>query len=90
MRVLNVHSIDCKPKSWELNYPVLAFLLNGEYYADYATITCTDHPSIMDMVGLLVMHHLYNLVACVGMWSNWQSGCVTRLEQTPRNMMTAL
>ena len=47
--IYNIRSTGCKPKSWELNYPALAFLLNGGYYADYA--------SIMGTMGLLVMHH---------------------------------
>jgi len=38
-----------KSKSWELNYPALAFLLNGGYYADYA--------GIMGTMGFLTMHH---------------------------------
>ena len=56
----NIRSSGCKPKSWELNYPALAFLLNGGYYADYA--------GIMDMMGLPVMHHTTwdNLVTWVG------------------------
>ena len=42
--IFNIRSSGCKPKSWELNYPALAFLLNGGYYADYA--------GIMGMMGL--------------------------------------
>ena len=42
-------STGCKPKYWELTYPALAFLLNGGYYKDYA--------SIMGMMGLPAMHH---------------------------------
>ena len=58
--IFNIHSSGCKPKSWELNYPALAFLLNGGYYADYA--------GIMGMMGLPVMHHTTwdSLVAWVG------------------------
>ena len=58
--ISNIRSSGCKPKSWELNYPALAFLLNGGYYADYA--------SIMGMMGLKVMHHTTwdNLVSWVG------------------------
>ena len=58
--IFNIRSSGCKPKSWELNYPALAFLLNGGYYADYA--------GIMDMMGLPVMHHTTwdNLVTWVG------------------------
>ena len=47
--ICNIRSSGCKPKSWELNYPALAFLLNGGYYADYA--------SILGTMGLPVMHH---------------------------------
>ena len=47
--ISSIHSSGCKPKSWELNYPALAFLLNGGYYVDYA--------SIMGTMGLPVMHH---------------------------------
>ena len=55
--IFNIRPSGCKPKSWELNYPALAFLLNGGYYADYA-----------GMMGLPVMHHTTwdNLVAWVG------------------------
>ena len=58
--VCNIRSSGCKPKSWELNYPALAFLLNGGYYADYA--------SILGTMGLPVMHHTTwdNLVSWVG------------------------
>ena len=58
--IFNIRSSGCKPKSWELNYPALAFLLNGGYYADYA--------GIMGMMGLAVMHHTTwdSLVAWVG------------------------
>ena len=58
--ISNIRSSGCKPKSWELNYPALAFLLNGGYYADYA--------SIMGTMGLPVMHHTTwdNLVSWVG------------------------
>ena len=44
-----IASSNCRAKSWELNYPALSFMLNGEYYADYA--------SIMGTMGLSVMHH---------------------------------
>ena len=27
-----------RAKSWELNYPAIAFMLNGGYYNDYATV----------------------------------------------------
>ena len=49
-----------KPKSWELNYPALAFLLNGSYYADYA--------GVMGTMGLPTMHHSTwdKLVSCLG------------------------
>ena len=30
-----------KPKSWVLNYPTLAYMLNGGYYADYASVLGT-------------------------------------------------
>ena len=55
--ISNIHSSSCKPKSWELNYPALAFLLNGGYYA-----------SIMGTMGLPVIHHTTwdNLVSWVG------------------------
>ena len=58
--IFNIRSSGCKPKSWELNYPASAFLLNGGYYADYA--------GIMGMMGLPVMHHTTwdSLVAWVG------------------------
>ena len=58
--ISNIRSSGCKPKSWELNYPALAFILNGGYYADYA--------SIMGTMGLPVMHHTTwdNLVSWVG------------------------
>ena len=58
--ISNIPSTGCKPKSWELNYPALAFLLNGGYYVDYA--------SIMGTMGLPVMHHTTwdNLVSWVG------------------------
>ena len=42
--ITSIRSTGCKPKSWELNYPALAFLMNGGYYVDYA--------SIMGMKGL--------------------------------------
>ena len=47
--ISNIRSSGCKPKSWELNYPTLTFMLNGGYYADYA--------SIMGTMDLPVMHH---------------------------------
>ena len=58
--IFNIRSSGCKPKSWELNYPALAFLVNGGYYADYA--------GIIGMMGLPVMHHTTwdNLVTWVG------------------------
>ena len=57
--ISNIRSSGCMPKSWELNYPALAFLLNGGYYTDYA--------SIMGMMGLPVMHTTWdNLVSWVG------------------------
>lgn len=58
--ISNIRSSGCKPKSWELNYPALAFLLNGGYYVDYV--------SIMGTMGLPVMHHSTwdNLVSWVG------------------------
>ena len=57
--ISNICSTGCKPKSWELNYPALV-LLNGGYYADYA--------SIMGTMGLPAMHHSTwdNVVAWVG------------------------
>ena len=58
--ISNIRSTGCKPKSWELNYPALAFLLNGGYYAEYT--------SIVGAMGLPVMHHTTweNLVSWVG------------------------
>ena len=58
--ITNIRSTGCKPKSWELNYPALAFLMNGGYYVDYA--------SIMGMMGLPAMHHTTwdSLVSWVG------------------------
>ena len=55
-----IASTSCRAKSWELNYPAIAFMLNGGYYADYA--------SIMGTMGLPVMHHSTwdNLVSWVG------------------------
>ena len=55
-----IASSSCRAKSWELNYPALSFMLNGGYYADYA--------SIMGTMGLSVMHHSTwdNLVSWVG------------------------
>ena len=44
-----IASSSCRAKSWELNYLALSFMLNGGYYADYA--------SIMDTMGLSAMHH---------------------------------
>ena len=43
--------------AWELNYPVLAFLMNNGYYVDYAS-----------MMGLPAMHHTTwdSLVSWVG------------------------
>ena len=38
INVSNIRSTGCKPKSWELDYPALAFLMNGRYYVDYASI----------------------------------------------------
>ena len=58
--ITNIRSTGCKPKSWELNYPALAVLMNGGYYVDYA--------SIMGMMGLPAMHHMTwdSLVSWVG------------------------
>ena len=58
----------CKPKSWVLNYPALACMLNGGYYADYA--------STLGTMGLPVMHHKTweGLVSLVG-------SCVEQLAQ---------
>ena len=49
-----------KPKSWILNYPALACMLNGGYYADYA--------GMLGTMGLPVMHHKTweGLVSLVG------------------------
>ena len=43
-----------KPKSWVLNCKALACMLNGGYYADYA--------SMLDTMGLSVMHHKHGRV----------------------------
>ena len=50
----------CWGKSWELNYPAISFMLNGGYYADYA--------SVLGTMGLSTMHHSTwdNLVSSVG------------------------
>ena len=55
-----IASSSCRAKSWELNYPALSFILNGGYYADYA--------SIMGTMGLSTMYHSTwdNLVSWVG------------------------
>ena len=55
-----IASSSCRAKSWELNYPALSFMLNGGYYADYA--------SIMGTMGMSTMHHSTwdNLVSWVG------------------------
>ena len=55
-----ITSSGCRAKSWELNYPAIAFMLNGGYYNDYATV--------MGTMGLPVMHHSTweNLVSWVG------------------------
>ena len=42
-----IASSSCRAKSWELNYPALSFMLNGEYYADYASIMGTMGLSTM-------------------------------------------
>ena len=49
-----------RAKSWDLNYSAISFMLNGGYYADYA--------SIMGTMGLSTMHHgpWDNLVSWVG------------------------
>ena len=49
-----------KPKSWLLNYPALACMLNGGYYIDYA--------GMLGTIGLPVMHHKTwdGLVSLVG------------------------
>ena len=49
-----------KPKSWVLNYPALACMLNGGYYAHYA--------SMLGTMGLPVIHHKTweSLVGLVG------------------------
>ena len=56
-----IASSSCRAKSWELNYPAISFMLNGGYYAEYA--------SIMGTMGLPVMHHSTwdNLVSWVGL-----------------------
>ena len=58
--ISDIPSIGCNPKSWEVNYLALAFLLNDGYYVDYA--------SMMGTMGLSVMHHTTwdNLVSWVG------------------------
>ena len=33
--------------SWKLNYPAIAFMLNGGYYSDYASIMGTMRLSVM-------------------------------------------
>ena len=41
-----------KPKSWFLNYPALACMLNGDYYIDYAGmlgtmgVTCDESQNV--------------------------------------------
>ena len=57
--------IGCKPKSWEFNYPALAFLLNGGYYI--------DQDNIMGIMGLPVMHHTS--------WDNFVTWVGTHVEQ---------
>ena len=63
--ISNIPSTGFKAKSWELNYPVLAFLLNGGYHVDYA--------SIMGTMDLPVMHHTT--------WDNLVSWVVTHIEK---------
>ena len=80
--ISNIRSTGCKPKSWELNYPALAFLLNGGYYAEYA--------SIVGVMGLPVMHHTTweNLVSwLVLMLNSWLNGHVSKLGQTLRSVV---
>ena len=36
-----ITSSERKAKSWELNYPAIAFKLNGGYYSDYVSIMGT-------------------------------------------------
>ena len=57
--------IGCKPKSWEFNYPALAFLLNGGYYI--------DQDNIMGIMGLPLMHHTT--------WDNFVTWVGTHVEQ---------
>ena len=45
-RILNTGT---RPKCWNLNYPALAFMLNGGYYSEYN--------SIFGTMGLPAMHH---------------------------------
>ena len=45
-RILNTGT---RPKCWSLNYPALAFMLNGGYYSEYN--------SIFGSMGLPAMHH---------------------------------
>ena len=58
----------CRAKSWDLNYPAISFMLNGGYYADYASImstmglsTLTMHHSTWDNVVLWVGPHVDRL-----------------------------
>ena len=72
--ITNICSTGYKPKSWKLNYPALASLMNGGYYVDYA--------SIMVMMGLPAMHHTT--------WDlGWYPrGAVGRITVTPTLLCT--
>ena len=50
--ISDISSTGCKPKSWKLNYPAL---LNGRYYADYASIMSTMGGYITLFLGLVTM-----------------------------------
>jgi len=45
----SIFNTGTKPRCWNLNYPALAFMLNGGYYSDYDNVFGT--------MGLPVMHH---------------------------------
>ena len=65
-----MHTSGRKPKSWELNYPALAILVNGGYYADYA--------GVMGSQQCTTAHGTSLCLDYVPMLRGWQSGPVNK------------
>ena len=85
LKVTGDPTIHFSTRSWSVNYPVLAFLMNGQLYAEYARVTGTlglydSFPSLFTS-----LYNTVGLGSCSSKhWRNtieWLEGYVTRLAE---------